>query len=974
MNAGLSVVVDESACEEIEEDEMELGLSTSTAELMRTTSEKKNRDSAMSRTRSGSGAWVGSGSAFFRSVASIATPRSANTSTSGSPVIERRASNRSNKGPAVNPNPIAHGSGSAFHQLDTVQASNASLSPFSYAAVVRSSSNSSAKSKNQHLTPSLTSSASMKVKQINSTNSSHVKLSPSVKASSVSRDQHDGAPPFNLDSTSSELDMSVSNICRSSSTTSNTSDVSTRSTPQYVLKSKPPTNPRFSTSSKMSAKRPSSNVKSSVLSMTTNGNTGAPRLSVGSTARDPPFRDDTGNSHWSHNSVAPMTKRVSALSLALSVASPSHFTDAQFDSLQSALRAAGTDLGVPMDAKDIFLRISTARSNIMYIENHPGSVKYLDNKLCDLSVVNLAKQDAFIIKKKGFRKMRHNIRAIFETDSTNSIPSSSPDTSANIIPPPPPPKVDPQDLNLAIHYHQVGDLQLSAFYLKKAASDETGNPLTIYLLGLIRRHGWGIAEDKKQAFLDLLMACERMLITIPTLYDLKRSGGIFGHTEKLSFISPGPSKYKLLSPLSAESMISVASSNLMSLGCLSVNSVAPGVQSRFSGCKRPSKSGRITSYGDLLKEEFGFDEAMAILPLPLFEIAVCFHHGWGIPKSIPAAIYFYTAAAALGDPDAMYELGFLYLKKAQSSRWGGSKKGKKGGGKDSERMEAAKWLRAAHLAGRPVVGESWIFKTKWGGVKAVGKNKRLSKGKKGLKKKVVDPFTRKDWYDVKAPSFFDVRTVGKTLVNRTQGLRNANDYLKNRVLEVNLADLNNNQEDGFRKVKLQIQEIQGKNCLTNFYGMDFTSDKLRSLVKKWQSLIEAHIDVKTTDGYLVRLFTIAFTKRRPNQVRKTTYATHAQIRQIRKKMFEIMQREVAACDLKELVQKLMPEVIGKAIEKATQGIYPLQNVFVRKVKILKAPKFDLVKLLELHGESASDMGKSVPGAKDFKEPAILDSV
>ncbi|KAJ3254749.1 ribosomal 40S subunit protein S1B [Chytriomyces hyalinus] len=267
-----------------------------------------------------------------------------------------------------------------------------------------------------------------------------------------------------------------------------------------------------------------------------------------------------------------------------------------------------------------------------------------------------------------------------------------------------------------------------------------------------------------------------------------------------------------------------------------------------------------------------------------------------------------------------------------------------------------------------------IFLHHTGAVRAVGKNKRLSKGKKGLKKKVVDPFTRKDWYDVKAPSFFDVRTVGKTLVNRTQGLRNANDYLKNRVLEVNLADLNNNQEDGFRKVKLQIQEIQGKNCLTNFYGMDFTSDKLRSLVKKWQSLIEAHIDVKTSDGYLVRLFSIAFTKRRPNQVRKTTYATHAQIRQIRKKMFEIMQREASSCDLKELVQKLMPEVIGKAIEKATQGIYPLQNVFVRKVKILKAPKFDLVKLLELHGESASDMGKSVPGAKDFKEPAILDSV
>lgn len=48
-----------------------------------------------------------------------------------------------------------------------------------------------------------------------------------------------------------------------------------------------------------------------------------------------------------------------------------------------------------------------------------------------------------------------------------------------------------------------------------------------------------------------------------------------------------------------------------------------------------------------------------------------------------------------------------------------------------------------------------------------------------------------------------------------------------------MADLQND-EVAFRKFRLISEEVQGRNVLTNFHGMDMTTDKLRSMVKKWQ--------------------------------------------------------------------------------------------------------------------------------------------
>ena len=61
----------------------------------------------------------------------------------------------------------------------------------------------------------------------------------------------------------------------------------------------------------------------------------------------------------------------------------------------------------------------------------------------------------------------------------------------------------------------------------------------------------------------------------------------------------------------------------------------------------------------------------------------------------------------------------------------------------------------------------------------------------------------------------------------------ASDGLKGRVFEVAQADLQGD-EVAHRKFKLISEDVQGKHVLTNFHGMSLTTDKIKSLIKKWQ--------------------------------------------------------------------------------------------------------------------------------------------
>ncbi|KYR00047.1 40S ribosomal protein S3a [Tieghemostelium lacteum] len=248
--------------------------------------------------------------------------------------------------------------------------------------------------------------------------------------------------------------------------------------------------------------------------------------------------------------------------------------------------------------------------------------------------------------------------------------------------------------------------------------------------------------------------------------------------------------------------------------------------------------------------------------------------------------------------------------------------------------------------------------------------------KKGSKKggKKIDPFSRKEWYVVRAPpQFFPSganNQIGWSPVNRTQGTKLASDGLKGRVFEVCLADMKNQEEQVFRNIKLRAEEVEGRNVLTNFYGLSLTTDKLRSLIHKWAKLIECFVDVKTTDGYFIRVFAICFTKKGKQQIKKTAYAKTSRVKAIRRKMVDIITETVSTNDLKTVVDYFIgghlnggnsntQVTLADKITKEGSFIFPIRDCYIRKVKVLKTPKLDAAKLAELYQGSGSSSSAPV---------------
>jgi len=236
-------------------------------------------------------------------------------------------------------------------------------------------------------------------------------------------------------------------------------------------------------------------------------------------------------------------------------------------------------------------------------------------------------------------------------------------------------------------------------------------------------------------------------------------------------------------------------------------------------------------------------------------------------------------------------------------------------------------------------------------VSSVAKQKQ-KKGSK--KKKLTDAFLKKDWYVVKVPKWTsrkeDNFRVGYSPATKGR-YRQA---MENRTFVINVGDLQNDDKKNahddlnWKKYKFKTEEVFGDKLLTQWDGMGITRDKRCSLIRKWHSMIECFCDGKTTDGYVLRVKALAFTKKQSTQIKKNCYAKTTQLHAMRAKMREIMRNAISSGDLKSFVAKLGKSTIGTDIRKSCQLFFPLKVALIEKVKVIRKPKKGVAAIMSIH--------------------------
>lgn len=186
----------------------------------------------------------------------------------------------------------------------------------------------------------------------------------------------------------------------------------------------------------------------------------------------------------------------------------------------------------------------------------------------------------------------------------------------------------------------------------------------------------------------------------------------------------------------------------------------------------------------------------------------------------------------------------------------------------------------------------------------------------------LDGWKSKEWYNIEAPAYLNRVVVGSTMAGDPA-------LLLGRNVETTVGELTNDMTKNNTKVILRINNVVGDVATTDLMGHELTTDYVRSIVKRQTSRIDANIEVKTKDGFVIRVKPTCFTIKR---------ARSSQMMAIREMMVDIVKKRASETDFETFMQEAILGRLSAAIYRQAKFIYPLRRVEIRKTQVEAMPK------------------------------------
>ncbi len=190
--------------------------------------------------------------------------------------------------------------------------------------------------------------------------------------------------------------------------------------------------------------------------------------------------------------------------------------------------------------------------------------------------------------------------------------------------------------------------------------------------------------------------------------------------------------------------------------------------------------------------------------------------------------------------------------------------------------------------------------------------------------RVKDKWASKKWYTLIAPEYFGLAELGETPADDPE-------KVIDRTVEVTLSELTGDysEQNPYKKLTFKVYKVAGDNAYTKFHRFELVREYINSLTRRRTSKIEDVVDVTTTDGYKLRVKSVAFTVKRCQSSQK---------RAIRAIMREIVTKRSSELNFVQFLQECILGKVPAEIYKNAKKIYPLRRVEIRKIELLAESK------------------------------------